>query len=689
MSVAVALAFILLILPSAQSAEAVAPTVTPLPPVEHTADHMGTCWAFYEVSGTPLAPIAHAAGSRWDRLDFRWDAISQNGYQPHKRVVSSDRSAGLEIVGILWATPQWAADPECVLAGTWTEASEPYLLGHPRLSAVKAAADNPYRICPPANLDSTWDHPDNYWGKFVFDTVTNFRDSVKVWEIWNEPDLGHTFWSGTPEQYAQLLRVAYQAVKAADPEAKVLFAGLAYWSDPTYYVAVLNALQSLPGSSQHNGYFDVMSLHLYSNVYTIRPVVAEIQAAMAARVGPHPIWLTETGVPLWDETPPDGLPGPPRTNYATAEEAATYVIEAFAEARAAGVERFFFFRTHDESMDDYFGMLRNDLSYRPAYVAFQVAAEYLHDENQITGPFTYGNVRRITFWATPHGRVDVLWNTSGVSITTTHSAVLPTATVVNQAGVTTTLVATNGAFNVTLPAATANTAEGGGYLMGGPPLLIIQRDLVPPISELLPLPNETYTHTILLHWDASDDASGYWYEEIQRAPAPDGPWTRVAAWNETRGVTQTSVAIPTSGTWYFRARARDNVGNWENWPSSAEAWTTAVLTRTVFLSVTTYVDADRDGEWDRLDPAEAPQPNTALSWRSPDGRLIGQKIGETWQVTETVEIGEHTISCHSTDAIAVTNFNVPGGRDVLEIALSIGMQPIVGRVFLPLILQTP
>ena len=651
---------------------------------------MGTCWALYQIEGTPLAPVAYAAGSRWDRFDFRWDAIDQNGYGPHENAVNRDRSAGLEVVGILWATPQWAAEPSCATAGAWASVSSATIAGHPNAAELQAATDdpNPYAICPPANLDRPWDDPANYWGQFVFDTVSEFKNSVQVWEIWNEPDLGHAFWSGTPEQYAQLLRVAYQAVKAANPEATVLFAGLAYWSDPTYYIAVLDELRRLDPAGEYGGYFDVMSLHLYSNIYTIRPVVADIQAAMAARVGPHPIWLTETGVPLWDERP-DGSPGSPQTNYATAEEAATYTIEAFAEARSIGVERFFFFRTHDDykSMGEYYGLLRDDLSYRPAYVAFQVAAEYLHDENQITGPFTNGSVRRITFWGTPHGRVDVLWNTSDTRITTTHSAVLPTAVQVDQAGVTTTLAAANGVFTVTLSPATAKTAVDGGYLMGGPPLLIIQRDLITPTSELLPLPSHVYTHTVTLEWQASDDASGYWYEEIQQAPSPDGPWTRIAAWRETRGVTQTEIVVPDSGTWYFRARARDNVGNWESWPSSAEVWTTAVLTRTVHLSVTAYLDANRNEQWDQ---AEIPLPDAQLFWNAPNGNLIGQGTGSTWQLTETVNIGSHTLWGYADEAIgAPVHFAVPGGPDRLDIDLLLGMHPIVGRAFLPLILKTP
>ncbi len=44
----------------------------------------------------------------------------------------------------------------------------------------------------------------------------------------------------------------------------------------------------------------------------------------------------------------------------TAFEAGSYVIQAFAESRAVGIERFIFFRTHDADMSQYFGLIRSD-----------------------------------------------------------------------------------------------------------------------------------------------------------------------------------------------------------------------------------------------------------------------------------------------------------------------------------------
>jgi xylan 1,4-beta-xylosidase len=47
------------------------------------------------------------------------------------------------------------------------------------------------------------------------------QNSVKYWEVWNEPDLGKIWWRGTPQEYYRLYGAAAHAVKSADPNAKV------------------------------------------------------------------------------------------------------------------------------------------------------------------------------------------------------------------------------------------------------------------------------------------------------------------------------------------------------------------------------------------------------------------------------------------------------------------------------------
>jgi len=680
------LAAFLLAGPPAARADLAPQGVSTISPFDN---RLGTAYANYQTGDDEapyFAPLVHAVGSRWDRVDFAWDRIQSAEatwtFSGYDELVDRQRDAGLDIIAILGSTPAWAADL-CNLSAQTAVVLPQQLIAHPSVTLRPAAVEGGWQACPPRGLDLAWDHPDNVWGTFVYTTVMRYKDRVHVWEIWNEPDLWDWFWRGSVDDYAQLLRVGYQAVKAADPDATVLFAGLAYWADPGYYIAVLDALTTLPDAAQHNYFFDVMSLHLYSDVYQIGWIAAEIQANLIRTVGRRPIWLTETGVPLWDPWPPDHNPAL-RINRATSDEAAAYMIQAFAEARAAGVERFIVFRTHDDLMPgptgdipEYFGLIANDLGLRPAYHAFGVTAHYLQGENQVTGPFTHGGIRRITFWATPRGRVDVLWNTTGAPITYSHPAVLPTATLIDVRGQATTITATNAAFTLTLPAATANNSADGRFLIGGAPLLVLQEDTLPPTVALHTLPELVGTPSLTLTWDAADADSGYWYAEVARAGAPAGPWQVVADVRTTQDLTNTVVVLPASGPWSFRARARDRAGNWSPWSSPVS--TTAILTRTVSLSVTTYLE----------EPGEVPTA-TVLSWFGPAGQLISTTVGTTWHITRTVDAGPHTLWSRAPDHLAPPHrFTVIGGLEPLPLDIALTLHPIRGRAFLPIITRGP
>ena len=52
---------------------------------------------------------------------------------------------------------------------------------------------------------------------------------IRDWEVWNEPD-NPAFFTGTPQQYAQMLRAAHDAIKQVDPQANVLLG----WISGTY-----------------------------------------------------------------------------------------------------------------------------------------------------------------------------------------------------------------------------------------------------------------------------------------------------------------------------------------------------------------------------------------------------------------------------------------------------------------------
>jgi hypothetical protein len=83
------------------------------------------------------------------------------------------------------------------------------------------------------------------------------RLPIRMWQIWNEPHFT-SYWSVQPfaPNYVRLLSAAHAAIKAADPGAKVVLAGLAEFS-----WQYLQQIYSVPGAKNQ---FDVVAIHPYT-----------------------------------------------------------------------------------------------------------------------------------------------------------------------------------------------------------------------------------------------------------------------------------------------------------------------------------------------------------------------------------------------------------------------------------------
>jgi hypothetical protein len=83
------------------------------------------------------------------------------------------------------------------------------------------------------------------------------RVPIRMWQIWNEPDFT-TYWSQQPFQpgYVKLLRAVRPAVRAADPGAKIVLAGL-----PNFSWRYLADIYKFKGARK---LFDVVAVHPYT-----------------------------------------------------------------------------------------------------------------------------------------------------------------------------------------------------------------------------------------------------------------------------------------------------------------------------------------------------------------------------------------------------------------------------------------
>ncbi|MFQ6014913.1 MAG: cellulase family glycosylhydrolase [Anaerolineae bacterium] len=111
--------------------------------------------------------------------------------------------------------------------------------------------------------------PDNYqdFADFLYALASRYRGRIHAYQIWNEPNLnvpGRSEWGGrppNPAEYTALLKVAYQAIKQADPNALVVSAGL---SPTTRWDSVAMPDVEFLRQMYANGarpYFDALGVH--------------------------------------------------------------------------------------------------------------------------------------------------------------------------------------------------------------------------------------------------------------------------------------------------------------------------------------------------------------------------------------------------------------------------------------------
>jgi len=659
----------------------------------------------------PFLPLMHAAGVRWDRFDFPWPlfepAPGNWQFAQQDALVNDIRAAGLNILGILLWTPAWAADGPCVTG--FNVSMRDFSLA----SADEAPIRRPGRLYPfsllsppcatrpPHGLSEAWDDwttadgdPINYWGRFVYTTVARYRSQIAHWEMWNEPDLGW-FWSGSPADYAQLLKVGYQAAKAACSECTVLFGGLAFYANPSFYTQVIDLLRADPAAPAHNYFFDVTSLHLYSRSSSLFDVTRTVRDAIRARIPDRPIWITESGVPVWDDFSVNPH-GAPYIWSARQTEAASFALQAYANARLAGAERYFFFRASDDwcdkngnghcndtgtdhGMPELYGLVRDALTLRPAYTAYQLATTYLISPTWISYWNYTNGVRRVTFWGTPHGKVSVLWNTTPTTTQVSYAAILPTATRIDQDGAAQTISASGSAYLLTMPGATANNGlSSSDYIIGGRTLLVIEADTVPPPTITLQL-TATSPITFALSWAASDAQTGILGYDVHRRAAGDADWTR---WLTRTTTTSARFTAPSEGEWCFRARAWDRAGNLSPWAERCASYTQAA--RLVVTEV--FGDADQDG---LRDPDEALITAT-LRWRTlAGGDVVSPTVDQQWTVSAVVPLGQYVLEAWPQPesgwlprAISLT---VSAAPEEWVITQSVALPPQRASVFIPLV----
>jgi hypothetical protein len=295
--------------------------------VVKTPNLMGTQLYNGAPEGSPYyQPLANS-GATWVRMPLRWRLVEPSNTTPdqyqwgHADVqLSLAVQRCLPLMVTLGDNPAWAST-----------------LGEGYLNKV--------------NVSELAEFMGALAERYDGDGVQDAPGSPKVlyYELYNEPDVGAASiserWGDQPEKYAEMLKVVYPAIKAANPQAQVVFGGIAYDyftdQDPTNpqnngpFVRTFFAKVLMNGGGP---YFDIMNFHFYP-LFGLNwmddpprdgPGLVEKTEAVRAIMRAHnvnkPVIITEAGwhnnatIPHGDDT-----------------LQVRYVLQLYAQAKAAGV----------------------------------------------------------------------------------------------------------------------------------------------------------------------------------------------------------------------------------------------------------------------------------------------------------------------------------------------------------------
>ena len=315
-------------------------------PVEYFGLHIHRAVALRP--GEPLSAWPDAPFGSWRLWDARvaWaDLEPTRGHWDFARLdscVELARRHNVRVLLTLGLTPRWASSRP--------DEKSNYGLGNQ---------------APPADtLD---------WSRYVDTLVKRYRGRIEAYEIWNEPNL-HGFYSGTPQELAQLGAIAYAIIKRVDAQAVVVtpsatgVPGGAKWLRD--YLAA--------GGGNHA---DVVGFHFYvtpAHPEAMVPAIATVREVL--RTTGHaklPLWNTESGWLMQNtdvRVEPSGAAGTFGSRVLDLDTSAAFVVRALVLGRCGGLSRFYWYAWDNRRM----GLVDTDgRTRKPAAAAYAAVLRWM------------------------------------------------------------------------------------------------------------------------------------------------------------------------------------------------------------------------------------------------------------------------------------------------------------------------
>lgn len=310
---------------------------------------------YFDTGDNPVNPYYDSivdTGATWIRCNVPWKKIEPTDTTPEnynwelaQRAVGANRDGRYNMVITLEHAPEWFSGAH----------DGPPLPGqsYDDLAEFMAALAERY-------------DGDGYKDGWKNPVINHF-------ELYNEPDHQQR-WGNNGAEYAEMLAVVAPAIKAANPNAKILFGGVAmdWFTDlqpgdafinPGDFVRTFVNDVFAAGGGQH---IDIMNIHQYpafrgqwspggQGMGLIEKVNATRSLMGQYGIGDKPIMITESG------TNSNSVPGV----SATEESQSRFVVELFTQAYAANVEAMMWFTMFDGENINNSG-LENGLVKQPA-----------------------------------------------------------------------------------------------------------------------------------------------------------------------------------------------------------------------------------------------------------------------------------------------------------------------------------
>jgi hypothetical protein len=211
-----------------------------------------------QTSITPTdARYMKAGGVESVRLPITWESVEPvrgGGYQwaGIDEMVGALANAGLRVFPVIHGTPPW-------------------LTSDPRAMPVNNARQRgAWKAFLTAIVDR-YGPGGEFWtertpGVVKYEPAVPTPLPIRNWQIWNEPNFFYFAKPISPSRYTKLVTISSQAIKAADPGARLILAGL-FGEPQTSRARGMDAVDFLAALYRHPGIesrFDGVSLHPYA-----------------------------------------------------------------------------------------------------------------------------------------------------------------------------------------------------------------------------------------------------------------------------------------------------------------------------------------------------------------------------------------------------------------------------------------